>query len=362
LNFEIGLFKPVQETLHMDVAGPSQKLQRITTLASLLALCTIVLGAYVRLSNAGLGCPDWPACFGQLIAPSNAMQINSAQAAFPGVALHPDKAWLEMIHRYVAATLGVLVVALFYVSWRERSRHSGIPVLPSLLLMLVIAQGLLGMLTVTEQLKPVVVTMHLIGGMTTLTLLVCLLLQQAHWRLLEKQAPERRMAVFNDNGKKLLAAAALTVLFLQIMLGGWTSANAAGLICTDFPTCQGAWVPSMDFASGFDLRRSAVEMSRVVELPALTAIHWTHRLGAVITSIMLAALFFATSKSRITRMPAYAMLWLLAVQVSLGIANVLLGKPVQLAVMHNAIAATLLITVVTVNYRLWVGEKLESFI
>lgn len=333
----------------MDVAATSNKLRRITSMASALALCVIVLGAYVRLADAGLACPDWPGCFGQVMAPSTTAQIQSAQSAFPGASLHPSKAWIEMIHRYAAGTLGLLILALFVVSWRERSPKSGIPVLPAVILGLVIAQALLGMVTVTAQLKPVIVTLHLVGGMTTLGLLVWLISKQHQWR--------PRQGLASGSANKTLAAVGLAILFVQISLGGWTSSNAAGLVCSDFPTCQGNWVPAMDFANGFDLQRTAPGTSQNVAVSALTAIHWTHRTGGLLTVIFLSLLFVTTFRFPATRSLATGMLGLVVTQAVLGASNVIFGTPVPLALLHNIVAAALVITVVAITFRVWSATK-----
>lgn len=312
--------------------------------ACLLALCVVVLGAYVRLSDAGLGCPDWPGCYGVLTVPQSQEEIVQAQNVYPDRPLERQKAWKEMFHRYAAGTLGLLVVALFFLGWRARKLLQVSPWLPTVLLGLVIFQALLGMWTVTLLLKPAIVTAHLLGGMGTLALLTWI----AHRHL---RHPARPPALTHMS--RLCVHGALIVLFAQIFLGGWTSTNYAALACTDFPACHGALLPQMDFSNAYHLIR---ELGQGVDgkplgLPALTAIQWTHRLGALATLIYLGVLGFFLLNFRQLKKPALLMLLLLAVQICIGIANLVLHLPLALAVAHNLGAALLLIIIVIINSR-----------
>lgn len=320
--------------------------RKLVLLALMLALGVVSLGAFVRLSDAGLGCPDWPGCYGKLTPHHAAEAIEAAIAAQPDGPVTHVKAWKEMVHRYFAGTLGMLVLGLAVMAWRRRRDTRGGPALPLLLLGLIVFQALLGMWTVTQLLKPLVVTAHLLGGMATLSLLL--------WLWLRERGPASAgdsARVDHLRGSALLA---LALVAIQIALGGWVSSNYAALACTDFPLCQGAWAPAMDFAHGFTLRRELGETAsgELLPLAALTAIHWTHRVMALIVALYLAWLI-----SRLLRTPGYAPLGLalaalLALQVMLGISNVLLSLPLGLAVAHNTGAALLLAAVVLLNYRL----------
>ncbi len=310
----------------------------LLALATLLAFGVVSLGAYVRLSDAGLGCPDWPGCYGHLVGvPEAPHEQTRALQTFPGKPVETAKAWKEMTHRYVAGTLGLLILALTILSWRHRAATATTTVLAGV----VIFQALLGMWTVTLLLKPVIVTAHLLGGMTTLALLV--------W-LLGRDPPWQRPA---DREPGLAAPAALLVVMVQIALGGWVSSNYAALACGDFPTCQGAWLPEMDFSRAFTLRRDLGQTADGGSLPfaALTAIHWAHRLWAMVVLLVVGALAARLARTRAGRLSGLVLAGLLAFQVALGIANVLLSLPLPVAVAHNFGAALLLATVVLINIR-----------
>jgi cytochrome c oxidase assembly protein subunit 15 len=320
---------------------------RLAVIACYLAFVVVVLGAYTRLSDAGLGCPDWPGCYGQLIVPE-AEHAVTEKHYLEQRPLEPEKGWKEMVHRYFAGTLGLVILALAIWAWVRR-REPGQPVwLPTFLLGLVIFQALLGMWTVTLQLKPVVVMAHLLGGMSTLGLLVLLALRTRG----QKEAGERR-----DSQWRGLAMAGLLVLFGQIALGGWTSSNYAALACPDFPTCQGEWLPETDFKEAFVLWRGLgvnYEFG-VLDHPARTAIHLVHRVGAVVTFLLLG--WLALQLVRKAGSQAAGSGWLigglLLLQVSLGIANVIMHLPLGVAVAHNAVAALLLLSLIQLNYQLW---------
>lgn len=303
--------------------------RRLLPIAALLALAVVGLGAWVRLSDAGLGCPDWPGCYGQWLVPEHAADAS--------------RAWKEMIHRYLAGSLGLCIFALGFLAWRHRTRVS--PVLPSLLCAIVVCQALLGMWTVTLLLKPLVVTAHLLGGMTTLALLVWLHLRQSAVTPGESVGP----------GLKAGGLLALVLLVLQIGLGGWVSSNYAALACPDFPTCHGNWLPATDFARAFALHRGFDVVADGGLLPdaALVTIHWSHRLGALLVAVTLGGLGIA-----LLRRPGWAgagsvLLALLVAQAGLGIANVLFARPLIPAVAHNLGAALLLVVVLWINHRFW---------
>jgi cytochrome c oxidase assembly protein subunit 15 len=313
-----------------------------------LAFIVVIAGAYVRLMDAGLGCPDWPGCYGEL-TPAHAREaIESAVEAQGGehgpVSLR--KAWKEMGHRYLAGALGLLILAIAVAAWRRRRELGQSPMLATTLLALVIFQAALGMWTVTLLLKPVVVTLHLLGGMATLALLVWLALRQSSLH----GPPDRDRAT----RLRFWALLALPIVFAQIALGGWVSSNYAALACVDFPTCHGDWLPEMDFRHGFQLVR---ELGRTaagdhLAYEALTAIHWTHRVGALVTLVYVGALAFALART--AGMAAYGALLgvTLVAQLALGITNILAGLPLAVAVAHNALAAVLLVTLVVINFAL----------
>jgi len=297
-----------------------------------LAFAVVVLGAYVRLSDAGLGCPDWPGCYGRLSPWHAGEQIAAAHAADPLGPVSHGKAWKEMLHRYLAGTLGALILGIAILAWRRLPPARR--VLPGALLALVVFQALLGMWTVTQQLKPMVVAAHLLGGMATLGMLAWLWLRE-------------RPASRHTGAPMLLARGALLLVLLQIALGGWVSANYAALACPDLPTCRGAWWPQADFAAGFSLQHPLGGLSA----EALTAIHLLHRLGAL---LLLAALLALAAQLARTASGRAAAAWLLAIaggQFLLGVANVLLALPLPVAAAHNAGAAALLLCLAWINVR-----------
>ncbi|HRQ65215.1 MAG TPA: COX15/CtaA family protein [Xanthomonadaceae bacterium] len=352
---------------------------RIAWIAVLLVLGLIVLGAYVRLSHAGLGCPDWPVCYGQVTWPVSEKAVARANEAFPERPVETTKAWREQVHRHVAAVLGLLVLALALMVARERRygislllgssvlvalaialymrgmyassatlviiaeavllgfawrlwRTRGAPV-PVLTLAAIVLQAMLGMWTVTWLLKPVVVMAHLLGGLIVMALLVWIAMSATRPLLTRDTVPALRPWIIV--GTVLLA--------LQIALGGWTSANYAALACPDFPTCHGVWWPPADFREAFILWRGiGVDYEGgVLDAPARTAIHLSHRIGAVVLAGYL--LWLGGRLFRDTGLRVFGtLLWiLLAVQVTLGIANVLGGLPLWVATMHSGVAALL---------------------
>lgn len=313
--------------------------RRLLWLAAGLCLVVIVLGAYVRLSDAGLGCPDWPGCYGHLVLPGDEAVREAAQARHPDRLLDAGKAWREMVHRYAASTLGLSIVFIALLASLNRREPRQPVVLPVILLGVVIFQGLLGMWTVTLLLKPLIVMAHLLGGLTTLALLA--------WLLLEEYRPAagpRR--VFRP------AVLGLGVLICQIALGGWTSANYAALACPDLPTCQGEWWPAeADFAEGFVMWRGlGVDYEfGVLEAPARVAIHYTHRLGALVTLVVL--IIVGGRRTRFGRTPGeraagWLVLGAVSLQVLIGAGIVWFGLPLPLATAHNAVAALLLLSVI----------------
>ena len=316
----------------------------IALLALYVALIVVPLGAYVRLSDAGLGCPDWPGCYGKLVGvPEHPDEHAAAAQAFPDKPVVAAKAWKEMIHRYVAGTLGLLVFASCVLACRRR------PVVSTLLAGTIVFQVLLGMWTVTLLLKPAIVTAHLLGGMTTVALLTLLAMTQRN----SMRSPPR-LPPLPPPGAAPLAMAALLLLAIQVGLGGWVSSNYAGLACQDFPTCQGVWLPEMNFRHGFTVQRELgyTGEGMLLSFAALTAIHWMHRLGALLVFLTVGALILRLSSVPGWRNWGFVLAVLLVLQVGLGIANVLLLLPLPFAVAHNLGAALLLLHVVAVNMRL----------
>lgn len=316
--------------------------------AAMLAFCVVVLGAYVRLSDAGLGCPDWPGCYGRLVAPATVEPPTSVGQAFPDGRVDVAKAWKEMAHRYLAGALGVLILAIGIMAWRRRGEMARPPVLPGVLPVLVAFQAALGMWTVTLLLKPAVVTAHLLGGMATLALLVWLAMSQ----LDAGRRPEAERT--RADGLRGWARLGLLLVFAQIALGGWVSSNYAALACMGFPLCNGAWWPEMDFSAAFHFARELGMAADGAFLPreALTAIHWAHRSGAYVVALYIGWLALRARHVGHVRGLALALLGLLSIQLALGVANVLLGLPLAAAVAHNGMAALLLAAVVMLNFRL----------
>jgi len=322
---------------------------RLIIFTAFVAYCVLLLGAYTRLSDAGLGCPDWPGCYGHLSVPTDAKSIAATVSHDSGRALDTAKAWKEMIHRYLAGSLGLLILAISILSFVRRKQTTQGLILPFALLATVVFQAALGMWTVTLQLKPIIVVAHLLGGFTTFSLLILLALSTHHHAkraFFHTKIPARlsRWALF-----------ALLIVILQIMLGGWVSSNYAALACADFPLCQGQWLPPMDYQQGFSLWQSGHTNYEfgVLDNPARTAIHFTHRLGALTTFIVVSLLALQLFKAAPFKRMGALLGTILVVQISLGISNVLFYLPLPVAVSHNGGAALLLITLIYVNYRLW---------
>jgi heme a synthase len=317
---------------------------RLARFGTLLALAVVMLGAWVRLHDAGLGCPDWPGCYGRLVVPDHATaaaEVGSEQYAERP--LEPGKAWREMIHRYLAGTLGLVCFALAIVAWRHR-REPGQPWRRPLgLVGLIIFQALLGMWTVTLLLKPLIVVAHLFGGFATLALLASL----TRWRTSVFPRPTA--------GLRALGIAALAALVLQIFLGGWTSSNYAAVACPDFPTCQTQWWPAIaDFEEGFVLWRGIGQNYEggVLDHPARVAVHFAHRLGAILAAVLILLLGLRVARESATRTDGLLVLGALLLQLCLGVSIVLFGVPLSVAVAHNGVAALLLLAVLNANQRI----------
>ncbi len=313
--------------------------RRLALAGALLAAAVVVLGAWVRLTDAGLGCPDWPGCYGHLYPNGGGVAPRSGD--------HFAKAVHEMVHRYFATTLGAVIGVLLIWAVRAR-RDPGQPLMPAALLFLIVCvQGALGALTVTLLLKPLIVTAHLLGGLTTLALL---------WWL--SREPEERNPTLREVGLRKFAWVGLAALIMQVALGGWTSTNYAAVACPDLPTCQHSWWPRMDFRDAFVLWRGiGIDYEGgVLANPARVAIHFTHRLGALLAGAILITLgILAAASPANPRLAAAGRLLVLAVvvQISLGTATVNWGVPLALATLHNAGAAFLVISMATLLRALW---------
>jgi len=318
-------------------AAPAARLRAFTLLVLFLTFDLVLLGAFTRLSDSGLGCPDWPGCYGHASPLGASPHIERAQAALPTGPVTHGKAWIEMAHRYSASAIGILVIVLaaLAVVERRRRRVDASPAWALATLAWVVAQGAFGALTVTMRLYPAIVTLHLIGGLGLLVLLA-----------IQAEAYEpRRLAISPALRRGLWAVAALTLM--QIALGGWVSTNYAVLACSDFPTCQGSWWPSMRFDDAFELRRPLGGDGDGGYLPfaALTAIHMTHRLGALllVPALLVLAWRLRTSGDAAAHPWALALAGIAAWQTASGLGNVLLGWPLVAAVAHTAGAAALVV-------------------
>ena len=320
--------------------------KKIIFFTTAFTFVVVVVGAFVRLTDAGLGCPDWPGCYGKPTPVHAATDIARAVAEQGGThgPVSIQKAWHEMFHRYLAGTLGLLILGIAIAAWVKRKALVQSPWLASTLLLLVMLQAALGMWTVTMLLKPVIVTLHLLGGMATLALLTWLAMRQVR----------AGTPVADAAWLRPWAWLGLALLVAQIALGGWVSTNYAALACIDLPTCHGEWMPKMDFQHGFQLLRELGHTAAGDKLSydALTAIHWTHRVGAVVVAFYLAWLSWRVARVSGLRAVALIIGLLLVGQVSLGIGNILTGLKLAIAVAHNAGAALLLMALVVLNFAL----------
>ncbi len=316
---------------------------RITLFAFLLAGVVVVLGAWTRLSDAGLGCPDWPGCYGFIHVPSSDEHVALAEERYPDAPFEADKAWPEMIHRYFASTLGLVILGLSVAFVRARKETPRPPLkLPLALLVLVCLQGAFGAWTVTLKLWPQVVTAHLLGGFATLSLLWLLYLRQTNGLAGRWFVPGKLY------GPGMLV---MGLVIVQIALGGWVSSNYAALACPDFPTCHGMLMPPLDLANGFNVMQSVGPnyLGGQLESDARVTIQVMHRLGALI--VLMSGGWLAWRLHREGSLFGLALAGVLAVQITLGILNVVLVLPLSIATLHNAGGALVLLTLVTVNFR-----------
>lgn len=316
----------------------------LVSFSFVLSLAVVALGAFTRLTEAGLGCPDWPGCYGFLTVPQTALEQQTAAEFFPQTPLEPQKAWNEMLHRYIAGSLGVFILAINLMAWRQSSLPK---LLPLLLLLMVTFQAVLGMWTVTLVLMPVVVMAHLLGGFT----IVCLL-----WllRLQLSSSVTKRDHIESKTVSRLRIAAIISVMVVvcQIALGGWTAANYAALVCTQLPICEANWQQLFD-SKAFLLVQPQHESYQygVLDYGQRVSIHVVHRLGAIVTTVVVLAMAWLCWLQLTLRRYSLVLVLLLTLQIALGVTNVVASLPVAVAVGHNITGLGLLVAMVTVSYR-----------
>ena len=321
-----------------------KRYRKLVFLTWFLTLDLIMFGAFVRLTDSGLGCPDWPGCYGQITPIGASGHIEQALQTMPHGAVSFSKAWIEMIHRYVGSILGMMIIGIVYMAWRYRAQLGHTPRLAIVTLIAVCIQGAFGAWTVTHQLMPVVVTSHLLGGMVLLALMTWLAAREKLHQPLTLQALRWRPWM----------VLGVMLLFIQIALGGWVSTNYAALACMDFPKCHGVWVPPMDFEGGYSLIRGLglLPSGEFISQSALTAIHWVHRNFAFIVFAYLGILAAKMLAEPGLRDPAKLVLALLLAQLLTGLTTIFFQWPLLIAVLHNGGAAGLVLACVTLLVRL----------
>jgi cytochrome c oxidase assembly protein subunit 15 len=331
-------FGPLAWVVSRHVGGSAaRRLQALTLLMLFLTFDLVMFGAFTRLTDSGLGCPDWPGCYGSASPLGAAAHIGAAQAQMPTGPVTHTKAWIEMIHRYLATGLGVMAITLVAATWLERRRGERVALgWPLATLIGFIVQGAFGAWTVTLKLQPVIVTTHLLGGVLLLALLVRQAVSYEH-----AQAGRGRVSIPAGLRAGVLACAAL--VWLQVALGGWVSTNYAVLACTEFPKCQGSWWPPMDFAQAFELWRplGMTGGGEQITFAALTAVHYTHRLMAYVVLVALALLAWQLQRARVLPRQAHWLAVVAFLQFATGLSNVVLDWPLAAAVMHTGGAAAL---------------------
>lgn len=336
-------------------AKKNSNIKKLALFATLFALIVVILGAFTRLTHAGLGCPDWPGCYGFFQIPTEQHHIDTANQLYPDQPYQFEKAWPEMVHRYFAGTLGLLVLALAVISWRSRDKfaikHS------TFLLVLVVFQAALGMWTVTLKLHPSVVMGHLLGGFSTLSLLAALTARY-HFRF------SLPISIAQSLQYKKIILVTLIICALQVALGGWTSANYAAMVCHELPICQGSWLVEGDFINGFQMwgREAATYEFGILEQEARIAIHASHRIGAFVATFALLVLIyqlFKQTSSALLKQFAMVLSGLLLVQILLGVNNVVSQLPLANAVAHNAVGALLILCLVSLYAVMLMPKQLS---
>lgn len=341
------------------ISGDANKYRKLAWVTVFLTFDLIMFGAFTRLTDSGLGCPDWPGCYGQANPFLAHADIHAAQTLMPGGPVSVMKAWIEMIHRYLAMGVGVLIIALVASAWRNwrktgRRQSAFNPWLPTGLLIMVCLQGAFGAWTVTMKLQPIIVTTHLLLGLSLLALLTWLAARQSEHAPVAPQAATLRTP----------AALALILLLVQIALGGWVSTNYAALACSDFPLCHGALLPQMDFEHGYTLWRHLGKTAGGEFLPfaALTAIHWVHRSFAL---VVIACIVWVARRGLTMDGMRKTAGWLLiavGLQFLSGVSTIFLKWPLAIAVLHNGGAALLVLLLVMLNYKTRIASQVTSSI
>lgn len=316
------------------------QIRKLAGFGVIFALLVVSVGAYTRLADAGLGCPDWPGCYGFLTVPNQASEISTAEARYPEAPVEFAKAWWEMGHRYIAGALLLLVASILVIAYRAREKEDTPLKLAAVLMVVILWQAAFGAWTVTLKLWPQVVTGHLIGGFTTLSLMWLLFLRQGGLSGVVSALPRPNW----------LAKLAFVAVVLQIILGGWVSSNYAALACYDFPSCDGTYTPDMDLQQGFNIFQSVGPnyLGGLMTNEARMAIHWVHRIGAIVVLLVVGGLVFQTVKQ--VAVVGYALLAALVTQITLGILNVVWVLPLLNATAHNTVGALLLLVLVTINF------------
>ena len=316
------------------------QIRKLAGFGVLFALLVVSVGAYTRLADAGLGCPDWPGCYGFLTVPDQMDELNLATQRYPDAPVEFVKAWWEMGHRYIAGALLLLVFGILVMAYRGREREDTPVKLASVLMFVILCQAAFGAWTVTLKLWPQVVTGHLLGGFTTLSLIWLLFLRQGGFSDVVSALPK----------PSLLAKTALVAVVLQIALGGWVSSNYAALACYDFPSCDGSYTPEINLQQGFNFLQSVGPnyLGGLMTNEARMAIHWVHRIGAVIVLLVVGGLVWQMVRQ--VAVVGYLLLAALLTQITLGILNVVWVLPLLNATAHNTVGALLLLVLVTINF------------
>ena len=316
------------------------RIRKLAGFGVIFALLVVSVGAYTRLADAGLGCPDWPGCYGFLTVPDEATEISTAEARYPEAPVEFAKAWWEMGHRYIAGALLLLVASILFMAYRAREEEDTPLKLAAVLMFVILWQAAFGAWTVTLKLWPQVVTGHLIGGFTTLSLMWLLFLRQGG-------LSDMVSALQRPNW---LAKIAFVAVVVQIILGGWVSSNYAALACYDFPSCDGTYTPNIDLQQGFNIFQSVGPnyLGGLMTNEARMAIHWVHRIGAIVVLLVVGGLVIQTVKQ--AAVIGYVLLAVLVTQITLGILNVVWVLPLLNATAHNTVGALLLLVLVTINF------------
>ena len=344
----LGLLAASVPLLWAWIKGDTDKYRKLVWITTFITFDLIIFGAFTRLTDSGLGCPDWPGCYGLSNPLAANEMIRAAENAMPSGPVTVFKAWVEMLHRYIAMGVGVLILTLAGLAWARRAEFRRSPWPATALLVLVCIQGAFGAWTVTWKLMPLIVTVHLLLGVLLLCMLGALAAQTSPVGIDADTAARLRGPVL----------AALLIVFMQIALGGWVSTNYAVLACQDFPLCNGAWLPEADFARGFDLHRP-LGLNRdgtLLPVQALVAIHWVHRAFALLVTCVLLGLglrmLSVARDSRYLRRTAWGLFTLLGLQLASGVSNILFAWPLAVAVAHNGGAAALALLLALLHSRL----------